>query len=182
MGTYAPDRQPKIEEFFCAPARLLPERSFILAGPQYPKAIRWPANVRRITHLNPRWHSRFYSSSRLTLNVTRRDMVRAGYSPSVRLFEAAASGATIVSDNWPGLDTFFRPQQEILLPTCAEDVARYISGLSDQELRSIGSRAQERVLAEHTSARRALEFEEALERARAGPTTEDSVAGLTALA
>jgi spore maturation protein CgeB len=182
MGTYAPDRQPKIEEFFCSPARLLPERAFILAGPQYPKAIRWPANVRRITHLNPRWHSRFYSSSRLTLNVTRRDMVRAGYSPSVRLFEAAASGATIVSDNWPGLDTFFRPQQEILLPTCAEDVARYISGLSDQELHGIGSRAQERVLAEHTSERRAIEFEEALERARTGPTTEDSVTDLTALA
>jgi spore maturation protein CgeB len=180
MGTYAPDRQPKIEEFFCAPARLLPERTFILAGPQYPKAIRWPANVRRITHLNPRWHSRFYSSSRLTLNVTRRDMVRAGYSPSVRLFEAAASGATIVSDNWPGLDTFFRPQQEILLPTCTEDVARYISELSDEELRTIGARAQERVLAEHTSERRASEFEQALERARTGPATEDSVADLTA--
>ncbi|MGZ4818979.1 MAG: CgeB family protein [Terriglobales bacterium] len=163
MGTYAPDRQPKIEEFFCSSARLLPDRSFILAGPQYPKAIRWPANVRRILHLNPRWHSRFYSSSRLTLNVTRRDMVRAGYSPSVRLFEAAASGAAIASDNWPGLDTFFRPQQEILLPTCAEDVARYLTDLSEQELRSIGSSAQERVLADHTNHRRAIEFENALE-------------------
>ena len=182
MGTYAPDRQPKIEEFFCAPARLLPGRTFILAGPQYPKAIRWPANVRRITHLNPRWHSRLYSSSRLTLNVTRRDMVRAGYSPSVRLFEAAASGATIVSDNWPGLDSFFRPQQEILLPTCGEDVARYLTGLSGEELRAIGSRAQERVLAEHTSERRAIEFEQALERARSLRAAEDSVADLTALA
>ncbi len=180
MGTYAPDRQPKIEEFFCGPARLLPGRSFLLAGPQYPKSIRWPANVRRIMHLNPRWHSRFYSSSRLTLNVTRRDMVRAGFSPSVRLFEAAASGATIVSDNWPGLDTFFRPQQEILLPTCAEDVARYVTDLSDQELRTIGARAQERVLAEHTSARRALEFEEALFIARNLLPAEDSLADLPA--
>ena len=129
MGTYAPDRQPKIEEFFCA-ARPPASRASHSSSParSIPKSIRWPANVRRITHLNPRWHSRFYSSSRLTLNVTRRDMVRAGYSPSVRLFEAAASGATIVSDNWPGLDTFFRPQQEILLPTCAEDVARYSPG------------------------------------------------------
>ncbi len=162
MGTYAPDRQPKIEEFLCVPARLLPDRGFIVAGPQYPKTIRWPANVRRITHLNQRWHGRFYSSSRLTLNVTRRDMVRAGYSPSVRLFEAAASGAAIVSDNWPGLDTFFRPQQEILLPTCGEDVARYIAELGDEELRVIGDHAQQRVLAEHTSQRRAIEFEEAL--------------------
>jgi spore maturation protein CgeB len=180
MGTYAPDRQPKIEEFFCAPARLLSDRAFLVAGPQYPKTLEWPANVRHITHLNPRWHSRFYSSSRLTLNVTRRDMVRAGYSPSVRLFEAAASGATIVSDNWPGLDTFFHPQREILLPTCAEDVARYITDLSEQELRSIGARAQERVLAEHTNIRRAIEFEDAVESARSFPPSDDSLADLPA--
>ena len=182
MGTYAPDRQPKIDEFFCRPACLLSQNSFILAGPQYPKAIQWPSNVRRIMHLNPRWHSRFYSSSRLTLNVTRRDMVRAGYSPSVRLFEAAASGAAIVSDNWPGLDTFFRPQQEILLPTCAEDVARYISELPDEELTKMGSAAQERVLAEHTNARRAIEFEDALENAGRLRETHDEWSDLPAQA
>ncbi len=159
MGTYAADRQPKIEEFLCEPARRLPERRFLLAGPQYPRKLRWPKNVRRIMHLNPRWHARFYSSSRLTLNVTRRDMVQAGYSPSVRLFEAAASGATLVSDNWPGLDTFFRPGEEILLPVSADDVVRYIATADDSELRGIGRRAQERVLAEHTNRRRAEQFE-----------------------
>ena len=159
MGTYAPDRQPKIEEFFCEPARRLPELRFLLAGPQYPKKLKWPANVRRITHLNPRWHPAFYSASRLTLNVTRRDMVQAGYSPSVRLFEAAACAATIVSDNWPGLEAFFHPGEEILLPTSADDVARYLTDYDEAELRAIGERARERVLARHTSERRAQEFE-----------------------
>ena len=159
MGTYAPDRQPKIEELLCAPARTLPELSFLVAGPQYPKTIQWPKNVRRIRHLNPRWHARFYSSSRLTLNVTRRDMVRAGFSPSVRLFEAAACAAAIVSDNWPGLETFLRSGEEILLPTSAEDVIRLLREATPQELGKIGLRAQERVLAEHTSAKRAEEFE-----------------------
>jgi spore maturation protein CgeB len=159
MGTYAPDRQPKIDEFFCEPARALPELSFIVAGPQYPKTIAWPTNVRRITHLNPRWHARFYSSSRLTLNVTRRDMVKAGFSPSVRLFEAAACGATIVSDNWPGMETFFTPGEEILLPVTPEGVVRLLRDATPDELRKIGMRAQERVLAEHTSAKRAEEFE-----------------------
>lgn len=159
MGTYAADRQPKIEEFFCSPARRLPRQRFLLAGPQYPKPLQWPANVRRITHLNPRWHPAFYSASRLTLNVTRRDMVQAGYSPSVRLFEAAACGAAIVSDNWPGLDAFFHPGEEILLPTSAGDVVRYLTEYSDGELQQIGERAQERVLAQHTSERRAQEFE-----------------------
>lgn len=163
MGTYAPDRQPKIDELLCSPALLAPQKNFIVAGPQYPSQLRWPKNVRRIKHLNPRWHAKFYSSSRLTLNVTRRDMVMAGYSPSVRLFEAAACGAAIISDNWPGLDTFFTPGEEILLPASSEEVVRYICELSDQELRRIGDQAQERALCEHTSHRRAAQFEEEIE-------------------
>ena len=159
MGTYAADRQQKIESFLCRPARRLASRRFIVAGSQYPQEIRWPANVRRILHLNPRWHASFYSSSLLTLNVTRQDMVLAGYSPSVRLFEAAACGATIVSDSWEGLDTFLRPGREILLPTCSDDVIAYLQGMSRSDLRRIGRNAQERVLAEHTSAVRAVEFE-----------------------
>lgn len=161
MGTYAADRQAKLEELLVRPAQQCADRQFIVAGPQYPKTVHWPKNVRRIVHLNPRWHARFYSSSRLTLNVTRREMVIAGYSPSVRLFEAAACGAAIVSDNWPGLDTFFTPGREILLPVEAQDVVRYLS-LSEAELRTIGNAAQERVLAEHTSEARATQFEAAV--------------------
>jgi spore maturation protein CgeB len=160
MGTYAPDRQPKLQEFLCEPAQHLPQKNFIVAGPQYPKELHWPANLRRIKHLNPRWHARFYSSSRFTLNITRRDMVMAGYSPSVRLFEAAACGATIISDNWPGLDSFLVPGEEILLPISSSDVVRYLAEMSEGEIRSIGERAQARVLAEHTSERRAMEFEQ----------------------
>ena len=163
MGTYAPDRQPKIDEFLCEPARRLPHQKFIVAGPQYPKSIKWHANVRRIMHLNPKWHARFYCSSGITLNVTRRDMVQAGYSPSVRLFEAAACAATIVSDNWPGLDTFFTPGEEILLPVSSNDVVNILSRIPADELRAVGQRAQQRVLAEHTSEKRALEFEKCIE-------------------
>jgi spore maturation protein CgeB len=159
MGTYAPDRQPKIEQLLCEPARRLPAAKFIVAGPQYPKTVHWPANVRHIRHLNPRWHPSFYSSSRLTLNVTRDLMVEAGYSPSVRLFEAAGCGATIVSDNWPGLPEFFTPGEEILLPAGAADVAGYLTGMDSAELKSIGQRAQQRVLAEHTAQKRAEQFE-----------------------
>jgi spore maturation protein CgeB len=87
-------------------------------------------------------------------------MVRAGYSPSVRLFEAAACGITLISDNWPGLDTFFLPGREILLPVSGEDVARYLTGMDDAELQQIGRNAQQRVLAEHTSEIRARQFED----------------------
>jgi spore maturation protein CgeB len=163
MGTYAPDRQPKIEELLCAPARRLPERKFIVAGPQYPSHITWPENVECIMHLDPRYHAQLYSSSRVTLNITRREMVLAGYSPSVRLFEAAACGGAIASDNWPGLETFFVPGREILLATGSDDVVRYLKSYDDSELRRIGRAARDRVLTAHTSNVRAREFERAVE-------------------
>ena len=163
MGTYAADRQPKIDELLCAPARTLGSKRFIVAGPQYPAEIEWPENVQRIMHLDPRHHAGLYSSSRVTLNVTRREMVLAGYSPSVRLFEAAACGAAIASDNWPGLETFLAPAREILLPTGSDDVVRYLVDYDAAELRRIGRAARERVLASHTSDVRASEFELAVE-------------------
>jgi spore maturation protein CgeB len=163
MGTYAADRQPKLESMLCRAARELPDLKFIVAGPQYPKSIAWPANVQRLTHLNPRWHPHLYSSSRLTLNVTRRDMVAAGYSPSVRLFEAAACAAAMVSDPWPGLESFFTPGCEILLPADHAEIVSCLRDMSESELEKIGARAQQRVLAEHTNHKRAEQFEHALE-------------------
>lgn len=165
MGTYAEDRQPKIEELLCAPARALKEKKFIVAGPQYPASLQWPNNVERMMHLDPRYHAEFYCGSRMTLNVTRREMVIAGYSPSVRLFEAAACATPIVSDNWPGLKTFFTPGKEILPAASAQDVIRYIKDLDSSELQRIGRAARERVLASHTSEVRAQEFERAVEAA-----------------
>jgi spore maturation protein CgeB len=175
MGTYAPDRQPKIDELLCAPACRLPEKKFIVAGPQYPSHIEWPGNVERIMHLNPRHHAQLYSSSRITLNITRREMVLAGYSPSVRLFEAAACSAAIASDNWPGLETFFSAGREILMSTGAEDIERYLSDYDEAELRRIGRAARDRVLAAHTSEVRAQEFEHAVEIATRSAKQPDAL-------
>jgi spore maturation protein CgeB len=159
MGTYAPDRQPKLEAFLSCPALALADKKFIVAGPMYPSSVVWPHNVEHIFHLAPEFHPNLYSSSDFVLNVTRREMVSAGYSPSVRLFEAAACAATIISDNWPGLDSFFTPEEEILLATSSDDVVRWVKM---GNLPEIGARAKARVLAQHTSAIRAKEFEDAI--------------------
>jgi len=159
MGTYAADRQQKLDELLCKPAARLPHKKFRVAGPQYPTSLKWPANVERLIHLEPKLHAAFYTSSRLSLNITRQLMIEAGYSPSVRLFEAAGYGATIVSDYWPGLETFFTPGEEILIARRADDVAAYIEGLGESDLQRISRNAQERVLAQHSAAARAAEFE-----------------------
>lgn len=162
MGTYSDDRQPVLERLLIRPAEALPSERFVVAGPQYPDSIDWPANVERIQHLPPEHHRRFYNEQRFTLNVTRADMVRTGYAPSVRLFEAAAAAVPIISDYWDGLDTIFEPGKEILIAHDEDDVQRYLSTISREEARMIGDRARQRVLKAHTSRHRARELEEYL--------------------
>ncbi len=155
LGTYSADRQPALEELLLTPARARSGESFVVAGAQYPEGIDWPANVVRLTHLAPREHPQFFTAQRFTLNLTRADMVRAGWSPSVRLFEAAACGTPIISDHWDGIDEFFEPGVEILLASSADDVMAYLSTIGDDERRQIGARARAAVLARHTAAHRA---------------------------
>jgi spore maturation protein CgeB len=159
LGTYSDDRQPKLITLLLDPARDLPHRRFVVAGAQYPTDMTSPPNVTRIAHLSPPEHQRFYTTQRYTLNITRSDMVRAGWSPSVRLFEAAACGTPIISDSWEGLEAFFEPGREILIARSARDTKAYLHDLSDEEGRSIGSRARARVLSRHTAAHRAAALE-----------------------
>jgi spore maturation protein CgeB len=158
MGTYSDDRQPTVDRLLIEPARRESKLKFAVVGPQYPDEIVWPRNVRRINHLSPREHRRFYNSQRFTLNVTRKDMVQAGHSPSVRLFEAAACATPIISDYWKGLDDLFETDEEILIANSPEDTLKYLR-LSETERRAIGARARDRVLRQHTAAHRALELE-----------------------
>ena len=159
LGTYASDRQGRLTSLLNKAAGLLPAERFVVAGPQYPATLEWSGNVQRMVHVTPQDHPAFYSSSRFTLNLTRADMVAAGYSPSVRLFEASACGVAILSDAWPGLQEFLTPGEEILLPSSGEDVARMLTGISDEERKRIGARARERILATHTAEHRAIGFE-----------------------
>lgn len=157
LGTYSADRQPALERLLLEPARRLPHLDFVVAGPQYPDDIDWPCNVERILHLPPSEHPAFYSGMRATLNVTRADMVAAGFSPSVRLFEAAACAAPILSDIWPGLGTLLEPGREIELVATSEDVIALLTGPAGK-LSAIGVAGQVRILTEHTSRHRADEF------------------------
>lgn len=159
LGTYSDDRQATLTRLMLEPARGLRDHRFVVAGAQYPESIAWPDNVTRITHLPPREHRTFYNAQRYTLNITRADMVRAGWSPSVRLFEAAACATPIISDWWDGLGAFFEPGREILIARSSRDTATYLHDLPDEERTAVGARARERVLAKHTAAHRAEELE-----------------------
>ena len=170
LGTYSPDRQPTLERLLIEPARQRPDLRFVVAGPQYPDDISWPENVERIDHLPPAEHAEFYCASRFTLNVTRADMIAAGWSPSVRLFEAGACGTPIISDRWAGIETILIPEREIILA----DNAAEVSAAFDLPAAEIGEAAHTAVLEHHSSKRRAEQFEAdlnlSLERSRATET------------
>jgi spore maturation protein CgeB len=162
LGTYSSDRQPTLERLLIEPARKAPHLRFVVAGPQYPADIEWPKNVERVDHVPPSEHPVFYARSRYTLNVTRADMIRAGYSPSVRLFEAAACGTPIISDIWGGIETLLEPNQEILLARQSDDVLEVLGAWSDDRRGDLGERARRRILGEHTASHRAASMEREL--------------------
>lgn len=160
LGTYAKDRQPALNEFLIKSAKHLPHNQFVIAGPGYPELSL--GNIERIDHLPPKDHCWFYNSQRFTLNVTRAEMVSAGYSPSVRLFEAAACGVPIISDEWQGLEEFFVPGKEILVVKTREDVREILEDMPEKDAQLVGTRAQSRVLHEYTAKRRAEQLESLL--------------------
>lgn len=162
LGTFSPDRQPGLHALFLTPARERPEKRFVIGGAQYPVEFPWSENIYFVRHLPPEEHPSFYSSSRVTLNLTRRAMAELGWCPSGRLFEAAACGVPVLSDEWPGLDAFFAPGTEILVSRGPQDTIQALD-LGDAALRQIGEAARERVYSEHTSVHRANQLIQLLE-------------------
>jgi spore maturation protein CgeB len=165
MGTYSADRQEKLNELLLEPARRNPAKQFVLAGALYPWQWQWPSNVCRMEHVAPPDHPGFYSSSRLTLNLTRGEMAENGWCPSGRFFEAAACGTPLITDSWSGLDSFFDPQNELLVVNSAEDVEAALQ-LPESDLQPIAARARQRTLDEHTGLVRAQQLLRYLEEAR----------------
>lgn len=158
LGTYSADRQASLEKLLIDPAIEWSSGRFIVAGAQYPDQITWPFNVNRVQHISPQYHSRFYSAQRFTLNLTRREMQMAGYSPSVRLFEAAATGVPIISDYWPGLECFFSPGKDILIAQTTDEILKILKNTTEEERQNISLGARQRIIKEHTARHRASQL------------------------
>ena len=165
MGTYAADRQAKLDAMFLEAARRRKSSQFLLAGSLYPWEWQWPENVQRLEHVKPAEHPALYCSSRLTLNLTRAEMAESGYCPSGRFFEASACGTPIVTDWFRGLDCFFEPGSEVIVAHNTEDILRALDW-RDTDLKSMARNARQRTLDEHTGYQRALSMLAAFEAAR----------------
>lgn len=160
LGNRLPDREARVEQFFFAAARRLPQASFLLGGAGWDAV---PPNVRRLGHVPTADHNAFNCSARLVLNVNRDSMARFGWSPPTRVFEAAGAGACLIVDAWDGIEAFLEPGSEVLVAADGEDVAAAVAATDAKAAQAIGTRARARLLAQHTYAQRALQVERALE-------------------
>ncbi|MCA6108660.1 CgeB family protein [Bradyrhizobium cenepequi] len=163
LGTHSEDRQLALETLFVEPAHARQDLRFLIGGAQYPDSFPWSPNIYFVRHLPPSEHAPFFSSSRLTLNVTRRAMAEMGWCPSGRLFEAAACGTPLLSDAWAGIEAFFTPGEDILIAHDKRDTLAALQ-MDDAELLRIARRARERTLAQHSSGNRASELIALLEQ------------------
>lgn len=174
LANRLPDREARVEQFFLEPAARLPQRRFLLGGSGWDDKP-MPENVRRIGHVGTADHNAFNTSSLAVLNVARDSMADVGFSPATRVFEAAGAGACLITDAWEGIELFLAPDEEVLVARDGADVVEHLQTLTPERARAIGEAARQRVLAEHTYARRAAEADLLL-RQEAARKRERSVA------
>ncbi|SIT93759.1 CgeB family protein [Pontibacter indicus] len=159
LGAYSEDRQSILQKLMVDAAAQWPEGRFAVAGTKYPEDMGWPSNISMLHHLTPVEHRDFFNSQRFALSIARAGTSRFGYTPSMRLFEAAACCTPVISDYWEGIETLFEPESEILITKSASETLRYLREICTSERKAIGMRARRKVMAHHTATHRAHELE-----------------------
>ncbi len=156
LGNRLPDRETRVDTFLLEPAIALPNLGFLVGGSGWQDKL-FPDNVRLLGHVGTREHNAFNSTPMAVLNISRDSMADTGFSPATRVFEAAGAGSCLITDAWPGLELFLKPDEEVIVARDGCDVARILGELTRERSKEIGRRALARVLAEHTYAHRAAQ-------------------------
>jgi spore maturation protein CgeB len=136
------------------PSRRLEDVDFALGGGDFRGDV---GRARLVGTLPFNVFARAISTARINLNITRRPHATVYASSTCRTFELAACGAAIVSNPHEGIERWFEPGSELLVISSAEEAAQaYRDLLGDPAAaESMGRRARERTLDEHTYAHRA---------------------------
>lgn len=162
-----PDRERRVEQFFIKAAELAPDLRFVLGGEGWGDK-HLPSNIRWIGHVATGDHNRVNCSARMVLNLNRDSMANVGFSPPTRIFEAAGAGASVISDAWTGIDTFFEPGREILVANSAEEIVRLLRETTSEQAARIGAAMRNRALRDHTYTQRAAQVSGILAHTAAG--------------
>src|SRR5438067_9624531 len=171
LGNRLPDREARVEEFFLRAASLQPDRRFLIGGNGW-ETKSMPANVRHLGHVYTHQHNAFNCTPLAVLNVARDSMANIGFSPATRVFEAAGAAACLITDAWEGIEQFLKPDEEVLVARDGQDIVEHVRTLTPERARAIGRAALQRVLREHTYARRGAEVDALFKREMASRLEE----------
>ena len=161
LGNRLPDRERRVEQFFLSVAEALPEMQFLLGGSGWgDKPL--SRNVNYLGHVPTADHNAFNCSPKAVLNISRDSMVRFGFSPATRVFEAAGAAACIITDAWEGIELFLTPGTEVLVANDHLEVIEHLRALTPERAEAIGQAARKRILANHTYENRGLQLERLL--------------------
>lgn len=164
MGNRLPDRDDRVRTLFLDAAAAAPGLRFALGGSGW-EDMTLPTNVERLGHVPTADHNRVNGAALAVLNVHRESMVRNGWSPATRMFEAAGAAACQITDPWRGIEDFFEPGREILVACSAAEVIEHLRALDAPRARRIGQAGRARALRDHTYARRAADLDATLRAA-----------------
>lgn len=162
-GHRAKGKEQQMDYMIKESSLAMPETTFMVAGQEYD-----PNMGKAITcgHMPLNTWQRWCSMSKINLNITK-DIDRNIYgSSSARPFELAAMGCCIVSDEYKGMQEWFKEYSEIAIVKNKEEAIEiYKLLLGNERLRSaMGEAARKRVLAEHTYLHRAKQLTKIIKR------------------
>ncbi len=157
------ERSRELHEYLIEPAKHLPSRSFLVHGVRYPDqglAALASAGIAYAGYLPNLCAPAVYAASRLTLHVPRQQYNSAVAGiPTIRVFEALASGIPLISAPWQDSEELFTPGDYCSVNSAAEMTAA-IKHLLDNESAASeqAARGLATVLAYHTCTHRAQEL------------------------
>ena len=160
------ERTRELEEFLINPATALTKTKFAVHGVGYPVDARSrlkQVGIEYRGYLPNLRAPRAYARSRVTVHVPRRPYAN-GLSgvPTIRVFEAMASGIPLVCSPWSDSEGLFCPGQDFLCVSDGKAMASELKQLlSDGAAREqLAANGRQAILARHTCAHRAEQLVE----------------------
>ena len=155
------ERTRELDEFLIAPASAMPDFKFAVHGVRYPEPALNRLAESKIDfrgYLPNLRALETYSRSKISLHVPRKFYAN-GLSgvPTIRVFEALASGSPLVCAPWNDSENLFRPGQDyICVPNSETMIAELRNLLRDDRARQqLAASGLETIRARHTCAHRA---------------------------
>lgn len=157
------ERTRELYQYLVEPARRLADVSWVVHGVRYPEqgmhALK-EAGIHFGGYISNLSAAEAYRSSRVTLHIPRQQYRTSMQGiPTIRVFEALASGIPLISAPWNDVEQLFRPG-DYLSVSSTEQITEAIRALLSDPARAAAQsqRGLETVLARHTCDHRAQQL------------------------